>query len=333
MRRPDSRASGDRKIIDHYHDAVDTLGLFAAHRDATAAGGLATYRVQPHAGQGWMDMCEFTNGMLLSRMHIHLHTATDNHYGTSPADPLNIGILLRGHTRTHGATRQAYDMHEGDVFVRHGEAGNLRQSVPADCPVSGVSISIPRALADSLQLSHSPWSSGTRHTAANGALALLRPSAQTAARLRRLGQRIVALQADATFLGRLALESASLDLLLALLREQQSGEKRYGRRRWQAALDDALSIVHAEWAEPLTIAGLARRVGINECYLKTLFREHTGETIADYLRRLRMQHAREMIEGSPCTIQEVALRVGYANPGKFASAFRRIHGRLPSELR
>ena len=43
-------------------------------------------------------------------------------------------------------------------------------------------------------------------------------------------------------------------------------------RHWQRAVDEALHILHAEWSEPLTIARLARRAGINKCYLKEMFR-------------------------------------------------------------
>ena len=74
----------------------------------------------------------------------------------------------------------------------------------------------------------------------------------------------------------------SARLLRFTFRRHDNG---YRRRR----IDEAADILNSEFARPLTIAEIARRVGLNECYLKRYFKAQTGETVAGRLRRLRLE--------------------------------------------
>ena len=78
---------------------------------------------------------------------------------------------------------------------------------------------------------------------------------------------------------------------------------------------------------------LARRVGLNECYLKRHFRQRTGLGIAAFVRQQRMACALALLESGPCAVQDVARHVGYQSLGHFARAFRAAHGCLPSDVR
>jgi AraC-like DNA-binding protein len=81
---------------------------------------------------------------------------------------------------------------------------------------------------------------------------------------------------------------------------------------------------------PPTLAELARTAGFNETKLKAAFRTRFGTSIFAYLRRSRMEEARRLLAERHLNITEIALRVGYLNPSKFAAAFRREFGMSPS---
>jgi AraC-like DNA-binding protein len=83
-------------------------------------------------------------------------------------------------------------------------------------------------------------------------------------------------------------------------------------------------------AEPPTLAELARTAGFNTTKLKAAFRTRFGTSVFAYLRRARMEHARQLLSNRDLSVSEVALRVGYQNPSKFAAAFRREFGISPS---
>ncbi|MFT3769338.1 MAG: helix-turn-helix transcriptional regulator [Minicystis sp.] len=83
---------------------------------------------------------------------------------------------------------------------------------------------------------------------------------------------------------------------------------------------------------PPSLAELARMAGFSETKLKGSFRALFGTSLFEYLRRARMEEARNLLLTHRLNVTEVALRVGYANPSKFAAAFRRQVGMSPSEL-
>ncbi|MEL6693466.1 MAG: AraC family transcriptional regulator [Pseudomonadota bacterium] len=84
-------------------------------------------------------------------------------------------------------------------------------------------------------------------------------------------------------------------------------------------------------SEPPAVITLSNLVGLNHMTMKRGFRRLFGRTVYGRLRFWRMQRAEELIK-SGMTVTEAALEVGYANPSKFAAAFRREIGRNPSEF-
>lgn len=77
---------------------------------------------------------------------------------------------------------------------------------------------------------------------------------------------------------------------------------------------------------------LAREAGVSAATLNNHFSNLYGETIASYLRRRRMERGRELLLGG-ASVAEASMSVGYANPSKFAAAFKRAFGESPREAR
>lgn len=308
---------------------VESRASLAAR--AQQESGQRHYTLGRAAGQGWVDLHQFGNGIMLGRMQCRLAQTLDAHYQAFP-DNVMLGLMVHGKTRTLSQSNRQQLGQEGDIFLRNADPGAMRSHIPDGLQAS-ISIDIPRSMLDTLH----EQGVDTQFLGKRDSHVILRPNGHMADVVRDLGQRILALHTERSLLNRLALESLSLDLLVKLLSCGASAlptGNGLASRRWTGALDDAIDILHAEWDQPLTIACLARRAGINECYLKTLFRQRTGQTIAAYLRDLRMQHARGMIEsGRYGNLLHVAHACGYARADKFSQAFHRAHGVLPSQLR
>jgi AraC-like DNA-binding protein len=58
-----------------------------------------------------------------------------------------------------------------------------------------------------------------------------------------------------------------------------------------------------------------------------------GETPHEFLTRLRIDRAKQMLARDECPVTEVCLAVGYESLGSFSSRFRGLVGRSPSEYR
>lgn len=95
----------------------------------------------------------------------------------------------------------------------------------------------------------------------------------------------------------------------------------------------ARSILLARMTAPPRLPELARLAGLNEAKLKAGFRARFGDTVYGTLRRHRLDEARRLLGEGRCNVTEVALRVGYSNPSKFAAAFKAAFGVSPSHVR
>jgi AraC family transcriptional regulator, regulatory protein of adaptative response / methylphosphotriester-DNA alkyltransferase methyltransferase len=98
-------------------------------------------------------------------------------------------------------------------------------------------------------------------------------------------------------------------------------------------LAEANAIVEREYASALALDDVARRVAASRRQLQRAYAEIGGTTFREYLTRVRMERAAELLAARSPTVREVAHRVGYRQPAQFAKAFRRHHGVAPSDFR
>lgn len=87
-----------------------------------------------------------------------------------------------------------------------------------------------------------------------------------------------------------------------------------------------------EYTRTWTLSTLASQFEISGIELKDAFRQHTGTDIPQYINRLRVARAAELLRPG-VRIAEVAFAVGYNSSNSFVDAFENIMGMLPSEYR
>lgn len=97
-------------------------------------------------------------------------------------------------------------------------------------------------------------------------------------------------------------------------------------------LYEARNIVTENMLQPLSLSEIARRTGLNEFKLKRGFRQLFGTTVFGFLRQIRMEHARLLLEDGCMNVKEISWAVGYNDPGRFSDAFKRQYGLRPSAL-
>jgi transcriptional regulator GlxA family with amidase domain len=85
--------------------------------------------------------------------------------------------------------------------------------------------------------------------------------------------------------------------------------------------------------EPLTIAGIAARLGCSTRTLNRRFRAATGLSPGAYLRQQRMTAAEELLRATNLSVGEVAWQVGLQDVSFFASVFRQHTGLTPARYR
>ena len=95
---------------------------------------------------------------------------------------------------------------------------------------------------------------------------------------------------------------------------------------------EARRIIEQSIDQPLTIKELARKVAMNECYLKKGFKTLVGKTINEYQQSLRISKAKALLQLKSKTVSEVASELGYSSISHFSTAFKKATGLKPCEL-
>jgi AraC-like DNA-binding protein len=85
------------------------------------------------------------------------------------------------------------------------------------------------------------------------------------------------------------------------------------------------------FAGPLRVEALARRVGMSPSALHLHFKNVTAMSPLQYQKRLRLQEARRLMLGEGLDAGEAAFRVGYESPSQFSREYRRAFGAPPRQ--
>ena len=98
-----------------------------------------------------------------------------------------------------------------------------------------------------------------------------------------------------------------------------------------ARIHHAAEILRSRLENPPSHIELAQQVGVGQTTLNKGFRAVFGMTPLAYLTRHRMEQAQLLLRQPDCTVVDVANRMGYKNPSKFAFAFKRQFGMTPRD--
>ena len=90
-------------------------------------------------------------------------------------------------------------------------------------------------------------------------------------------------------------------------------------------------LLAAEYDSRVLLQHAAREACLSEFHFHRLFRATFGETPHDFLTRLRMDRAKQML-ASERGVTEVCFEVGYESLGTFSSKFRAQFGRSPAKF-
>jgi AraC family transcriptional regulator len=143
----------------------------------------------------------------------------------------------------------------------------------------------------------------------------------------------LALQASRAFrsadtASELDVEGVLVELLAELMRAHRPPERR--TPRW---LVRATEMVHARYLEPIALSDLAAEVDVHPSHLARSFSRFNGCSVGELVRRLRLEHARSLLEGSERGLSDVALTAGFADQSHLSRSFKRRFGVTPGEYR
>lgn len=118
--------------------------------------------------------------------------------------------------------------------------------------------------------------------------------------------------------------------LFELLFNQANEKKVLLEKRNIDWLKKSIDYMEIHFAEMVSVEDIANYIGLHRSYFTTQFKKEMGIAPIDYLQKLKMRKAVEMIEKSVFNLTEIAHSLGYSDLYSFSRAFKKFYRIPPS---
>lgn len=106
------------------------------------------------------------------------------------------------------------------------------------------------------------------------------------------------------------------------------------KRSGHTLILDIKSYIEEQYADPnLSLQMISDHFQLNTKYISQLFKDEMGEKFVDYLALLRIRHARQLLEETNASIQDIAMKVGYTHSLSFIRLFKKVMNVTPGDYR
>ena len=95
----------------------------------------------------------------------------------------------------------------------------------------------------------------------------------------------------------------------------------------------ARELIEAQYREDVTLIMIAKQVNMSSFYFCKMFKKATGVTYTDYVSRLRVEKAKNLLLNLNYRVSEIAFEVGFQSLTHFNRVFNRITRESPTEYR
>lgn len=112
--------------------------------------------------------------------------------------------------------------------------------------------------------------------------------------------------------------------------DKAAGRKRQDENR---PVRLAKQYIGEHYGQPLTLEDVSSVVGLSPAYLSTVFKKDTGMTFLEYLSKVRMDMAKQLLKETSDTVASICMAVGYSDVRYFTKTFTKYSGLKPNEYR
>ncbi|MEI6082745.1 MAG: AraC family transcriptional regulator [Verrucomicrobiota bacterium] len=273
---------------------------------------------------------------LFSDRHFRLHVMRLPQHGASREqhthDFNELVVILAGHGQ-HEVGREVYDISAGDVFALLGDASHCYPEVKnlslINILYDPATLRFPRADLGAVPGYHALFEVEPR----------LRQRQRFQNRLKlnmtelgQLAKLIADLEAElrAKTPGSRFLATAHLMRIIGFLARAYS-QIPVTQRRPVTQLSELLGYMEQHFTEPLTIGNLARAAHMSETSLFRQFRQVMGRSPIDYLIRLRIHKAAQLLRREQMRVKEASAAVGFTDSNYFTRQFAKVMSVSPRE--
>ena len=107
----------------------------------------------------------------------------------------------------------------------------------------------------------------------------------------------------------------------------------YSGKRREPKIVEVVQHIEAHYMDQISVNTLAYELSISRAWLSRSFKKLTGKTIKEYIKYLRISHAKDLLTQTPLPISVIAEACGYQNPLFFSRVFKQETGFAPTDWR
>lgn len=94
-----------------------------------------------------------------------------------------------------------------------------------------------------------------------------------------------------------------------------------------------LKYINENFSKDISLQGISTTFTINPSYISQLFKKEMGITFTEYLTKLRISHAGDLLKTTDLTVGEISEKAGYIDYFYFTRTFKKVVGKTPSQYR
>lgn len=132
-------------------------------------------------------------------------------------------------------------------------------------------------------------------------------------------------------------EAASADEAIRKLTEFAADVKETVSEQTAKAADSGIKkimeYIDHHYDQPLTLTEVAGHFHFNPSYFSTYFSTHSGESFNEYVTKIRIEKAVDLLGQHHISISEISEKVGYGDHSYFCKVFKKLKGMSPSSYR
>lgn len=95
----------------------------------------------------------------------------------------------------------------------------------------------------------------------------------------------------------------------------------------------AKEFIESNYNEPINLDMISQAVFLSPNYFSSFFKENTGYNVSEYLTKVRIEKAKDLLKDFKLTVSKISEMVGYEDANYFNQLFKKVEGIPPGEYR
>lgn len=98
-------------------------------------------------------------------------------------------------------------------------------------------------------------------------------------------------------------------------------------------INTAVRYIHENYSKNLNMAVVSNYISMNYSLFSLNFKEYTGMNFVNYLKKIRIDEAKKLLQDTEEKVLDISQAVGYDNEKSFMKVFKSVCGVSPTEYR